>query len=121
MMRRVGKIATYVAVVAVLMMPVAVALAGPAIALAGPTVTGEQAERIGTLGLVGAIMESIASTNTGVDEAGQYTVMADSAGGFMIWPSSEPRPAGWHAVSATGSRAECLAYIEASLTGAHIQ
>ena len=121
MKRRVGTIATYVAVAAMLMMPVVIALTGPALAFAGPAIVGEQAEHIGSVGLVGAVMESIASANTGVDESALYVVMADSAGRYMIWPSSEPQPAGWYAVSETGSHTDCLAYIEASQVGASVQ
>jgi uncharacterized protein YbdZ (MbtH family) len=121
MKRRVGTIATYIAVAALLLMPAAIAVAGPAVAFAGSALVGEQAERIGSVGLVGAIMESIALGNTGVDEDALYTVMVDRAGRFMIWPASERQPMGWQVVSAAGSRADCLAYIEASPPGASVQ
>ena len=121
MIRRARKVALYLAIAAILVMPVAVAFAGPAIALAGSSVAGDQAERIGAVGVVGAVMESVAAANTGVDESGRYAVLADNDGQYMIWPSSETRPAGWHVASPGGTWADCLAYIEASQASAHIQ
>ena len=121
MIGRARKLALYIAVAAILLLPVAIAFAGPAIALAGPAVAGDQAAHIGAVGVVGALTETAAPVNTGLDDATQYTVMADSAGRYMIWPASEPQPAGWRAVSESGSRADCLAYIEATLASAHVQ
>jgi uncharacterized protein YbdZ (MbtH family) len=121
MIRCARTLALSIVVAAILVMPMAVAFAGPAIALAGPSVAGQQSAHIGAVGAVGALMESVATANTGFDESGSYAVLADSAGQYMIWPSSEPRPAGWRVVSEAGSRADCVAYIEATLASAHIQ
>jgi MbtH protein len=121
MIRRARKVALSIAIVVILVLPVAVAFAGPAIALAGPSVAGAQVERIGAVGAVGALMESVAISNTGLEESGTYAVMEDNTGQYVIWPASEPRPAGWLAVSEAGSRAECLAYIESSQASAHVQ
>jgi uncharacterized protein YbdZ (MbtH family) len=120
MIRRARTLALSIVVAAILVMPVAIAFAGPTVAFAGPSVAGQQSAHIGTVGVVGALMESVATWNTGVDESASYAVMADSAGQYMIWPASEPRPTGWRVVSKTGSRADCVAYIEASLASAHI-
>lgn len=32
---------------------------------------------------------------------------------YSLWPSLQPVPAGWSAIGITGSKAECLAYIDA--------
>ena len=40
------------------------------------------------------------------------TVVVNHEEQFSVWPAQRPVPAGWKEVGKTGSRAECLAYIE---------
>lgn len=46
------------------------------------------------------------------DDEGLYTVVKNHEEQYSIWPADRPLPAGWSAVGKSGSKAECLAYIE---------
>ena len=35
---------------------------------------------------------------------------------YSIWPADEPPPAGWHSVGKSGTREECLSYIQSVWT-----
>lgn len=41
-----------------------------------------------------------------------YRVVKDAEGRAVVWPSTQPLPDGWTATDMTGSREECLAYIQ---------
>jgi MbtH protein len=41
-----------------------------------------------------------------------YTVVMNHEEQYSIWPADRELPLGWNAVGKTGSKAECLAYIE---------
>ena len=41
-----------------------------------------------------------------------YVVVVNDEGAYSIWPSHKEVPAGWSTVGKTGSKAECLAYVE---------
>lgn len=43
-----------------------------------------------------------------------YDVVVNDTGDYSIWPQARPVPAGWSAVGTSGSRAECLSWIEAN-------
>jgi MbtH protein len=40
-----------------------------------------------------------------------YTVVVNDEEQYSIWPADRDLPAGWRAVGKTGTKAECLAYI----------
>jgi MbtH protein len=42
----------------------------------------------------------------------RYTVVVNHEEQYSIWPADRELPLGWTAVGKTGSKAECLAYIE---------
>lgn len=46
------------------------------------------------------------------DEFSVYTVVVNHEEQYSIWPLDLAVPAGWREVGRTGSKAECLAYIE---------
>jgi MbtH protein len=46
------------------------------------------------------------------DEFAVYTVVMNHEEQYSIWPLDLAVPAGWREVGRTGSKAECLAYIE---------
>jgi MbtH protein len=41
-----------------------------------------------------------------------YTVVLNHAEMYSIWPAGRPFPAGWTEADKTGSKEECLAFIE---------
>lgn len=41
-----------------------------------------------------------------------YTVVMNHEEQYSIWPAERELPLGWQAVGKTGSKSECLAYIE---------
>ena len=41
-----------------------------------------------------------------------YSVVMNHEEQYSIWPADRPLPLGWSAVGKSGSKAECLAYIE---------
>jgi MbtH protein len=41
-----------------------------------------------------------------------YAVVVNDEGQHSIWDSESSAPAGWHAVGMTGSKSDCLAYID---------
>lgn len=41
-----------------------------------------------------------------------YTVVINHEEQYSIWPADRELPLGWNAVGKTGTKAECLAYIE---------
>ena len=42
----------------------------------------------------------------------QYSVVMNGEEQYSIWPEGRDLPAGWTAAGKTGTKAECLAYIE---------
>lgn len=53
------------------------------------------------------------------DEAGDittYRAVLNDEEQYSIWPAHRPLPAGWRDAGKTGSKAECLAFIEAVWT-----
>jgi MbtH protein len=45
-----------------------------------------------------------------------HEVVVNDEDQFSIWPAQRERPAGWHTVGVTGTREECLRWIEANWT-----
>jgi len=43
-------------------------------------------------------------------------VVVNDEGQYSIWPSGKDTPPGWHAAGKTGTKDECLAYIDAVWT-----
>lgn len=41
-----------------------------------------------------------------------YTVVMNHEEQYSIWPAERELPSGWQAVGKTGSKSDCLAYIE---------
>lgn len=41
-----------------------------------------------------------------------YSVVVNHEEQYSIWPADRDLPLGWNAVGKTGTKAECLAYIE---------
>jgi MbtH protein len=41
-----------------------------------------------------------------------YTVVVNDEEQYSIWPLGSPPPAGWREVGRSGSKADCLAYVE---------
>jgi MbtH protein len=41
-----------------------------------------------------------------------YEVLVNDEEQYSIWPQAKPVPDGWKAVGVSGTKAECLAYIE---------
>lgn len=54
--------------------------------------------------------------NTNYDDNIVYTVVVNHEGQHSIWQATLDIPQGWHAVGKTGSKSECLAYIEETWT-----
>ncbi|MEZ4474581.1 MAG: MbtH family NRPS accessory protein [bacterium] len=50
------------------------------------------------------------------EDATQYQVVTNHEEAYNIWPADRPVPLGWQPVGTVGSKAECLAYIEAVWT-----
>ncbi len=53
-------------------------------------------------------------TNPFDDEDGEFLVLVNDEGQHSLWPTFRAVPAGWTAVGPTGSRQECLEWIEAN-------
>jgi MbtH protein len=55
-----------------------------------------------------------------VDESGDriqaYIVLINSEEQHSLWPAHKAIPAGWRQVGPTGSKAECLEYVEKAWT-----
>lgn len=51
-------------------------------------------------------------SNDDEDPFDVYDVVTNSTGDHSIWPQARPMPAGWSAVGTSGSRAQCLSWIE---------
>lgn len=50
------------------------------------------------------------------DEDGTFLVLINDEGQYSLWPHAMDVPQGWTQVGPTGSRAECLSYIEEKWT-----
>jgi MbtH protein len=50
------------------------------------------------------------------DVEGDYTVVVNHEEQYSVWPAGREPPAGWTPVGQTGSRDECLAWIDANWT-----
>lgn len=50
------------------------------------------------------------------DDPTIYTVVVNDEEQYSIWPSDREPPLGWRAAGMTGTRADCLAHIEAVWT-----
>ena len=46
------------------------------------------------------------------DDQTEYRVVRNHEEQYSIWPARRELPLGWEAVGKSGSKAECLAYIE---------
>lgn len=46
------------------------------------------------------------------DEDRDFHVVMNHEEQYSVWPSDRDIPAGWNAVGTSGSKAECLAYID---------
>jgi MbtH protein len=46
------------------------------------------------------------------DETAAFNVLANHEGQYSLWPLDREIPSGWRPVEMSGSKAECLAYIE---------
>lgn len=46
------------------------------------------------------------------EDTTEYRVVINDEGRYSIWPSYKEIPWGWHADDKSGTKAECLAYIE---------
>jgi len=55
-------------------------------------------------------------TNPFENENGTYKVLVNHEGQYSLWPGFRDIPGGWEAVGPTGSRKECLDWIEANWT-----
>ena len=45
-----------------------------------------------------------------------FMVLANSEGQHSLWPAGLPIPAGWTSIVPPGSKAECMAYVDANWT-----
>jgi MbtH protein len=50
------------------------------------------------------------------DESSQFRVVVNDEEQYSIWPADREPPAGWDAMGRTGTKAECLAYIDQTWT-----
>jgi MbtH protein len=46
------------------------------------------------------------------EDASRYSVVMNAEEQYSIWPEARELPAGWKAAGKSGTKAECLAYIE---------
>jgi MbtH protein len=46
------------------------------------------------------------------DEDARFRVVANHEEQYSIWPDGHPLPEGWREAGKSGSKAECLAYID---------
>ncbi|MCK0173543.1 MbtH family protein [Mycolicibacterium sp. F2034L] len=56
------------------------------------------------------------STNPFDDENGTFYVLVNDEEQHSLWPAFADVPAGWRVVFGEGTRADCLAYVEANWT-----
>ena len=45
-----------------------------------------------------------------------FVALKNAEGQFSLWPSGRPAPDGWQVMNAPGSKADCVAFIEAHWT-----
>ena len=45
-----------------------------------------------------------------------FQMLMNEAGQYSLWPAALPVPEGWARVAALGSKAECVAYVDAHWT-----
>ena len=50
------------------------------------------------------------------DDTAQFLVVVNQEEQYSLWPEGRELPAGWRAEGTSGTRAECLAHIEAVWT-----
>lgn len=50
------------------------------------------------------------------DESAVFQVVVNGEGQYSIWPQGREIPAGWSEAGFAGSKAECLAHIDATWT-----
>jgi len=55
-------------------------------------------------------------TNPFDDEAGDFCVLVNTEGQYSLWPSRLTVPAGWEKTGPSGTRAICMAWIDATWT-----
>jgi MbtH protein len=55
-------------------------------------------------------------TNIFEDEQGTFLALINQEGQYSLWPTSLEVPPGWSVAKSTGTRSECLAWIEAHWT-----
>jgi uncharacterized protein YbdZ (MbtH family) len=55
-------------------------------------------------------------TNPFDDEDGKFFALVNDEGQYSLWPVFAEVPDGWTVAHGEGSRADCLAYIEANWT-----
>jgi MbtH protein len=46
------------------------------------------------------------------DDGTSYIIVVNEEEQYSIWPAERPIPAGWHTAGPSGTRADCLAWIE---------
>jgi MbtH protein len=46
------------------------------------------------------------------DDRRQYDVVRNDEEQYSIWPVDRPLPSGWQKIRKSGSKAECLAFVE---------
>ena len=56
------------------------------------------------------------STNPFDDESARFSVLANDEEQYSLWPAFVDVPAGWRVVFGENTRAECLAFVEATWT-----
>jgi MbtH protein len=55
-------------------------------------------------------------TDADAEDTRTFVVVANHEDQYSIWPEAKPLPSGWRAAGRTGTRAECLQWIEATWT-----
>lgn len=55
-------------------------------------------------------------TNPFDDETGEFLVLRNDEWQYSLWPAWREVPAGWETVRSSGTREECLTYIEQNWT-----
>ncbi|MEO6702274.1 MAG: MbtH family protein [Jatrophihabitantaceae bacterium] len=56
------------------------------------------------------------STNPFDDDAGEFYVLVNDEEQHSLWPSFVDAPAGWRVAFGSGTRADCLDYVEQNWT-----
>ena len=49
-------------------------------------------------------------------EGDSFVVLVNAEGQHSVWPSAKPPPDGWSMAAPVGTRAQCIAFIEANWT-----